>query len=186
LESFRHTLTVTHKFTMAISFELFQTIEQPIDKVFSFLSNFANMPLWNYYIQTVTKISEGDVQEGSMFEMKRPRDLHVFKITGLDAPNKIIVELEPPGPKHQIIFELTPNNNQTNVTYKWHLDLAEYKMLKHIPNGVLKRLILSVPKKFLLTKTKPAVEQNFKKLKQLLETGQASLQNGRHVVLTDQ
>jgi uncharacterized protein YndB with AHSA1/START domain len=168
---------------MAISFEISQTIEQPINKVYTFLSNFANMPLWNYYIQTVTKISEGDITIGSLFEMKRPRDLHVFKITGLEAPHKIIVELLPPGPKSQIVFELTTNDQQTIVTYKWCLELEKYKLLKYFPNGLFKRLILSIPKRLILTKTKPAVEENFKKLKELLETGQVTLQNGRHSVL---
>ena len=94
-----------------------------------------------------------------------------------------MVEVEPPGPKHQIIFELTANNNQTNLTYKWCLDLEHYKVLKYIPGGLFKRLILSIPKRVILTKTKPAVEQNFKKLKELLETGEVTLQNGRHVIL---
>lgn len=168
---------------MAISFEISQTIEQPIDRVFSFLSNFSNMASWNYYIQSVSKISQGNVNVGSIFEVKRPHDLNLFKIIELDPPNKIIVELQPPGPKQQLIFELKANNKQTNVTYKWFLDLEKYKMLKYFPQGLFKRLILSIPKRVILTKTKPAVEENFKKLKELLEIGQVTLQDGRHVVL---
>ena len=168
---------------MAINFEISQTIEHPIDGVFSFLSDFTNMTSWNYYIQSVTKMSQGNINVGSLFQMKRPHDLNLYKIIELDRPNKIIVELQPPGPKQQLIFELKANNQQTNVTYKWHLDLEKYKVLKYFPQGVFKRLILSFPKKIIVTKTKPAVEQNFKKLKELLETGQTTLQDGRHVVL---
>jgi len=171
---------------MAISFEITQTIEQPIDRVFSFLSDFSNMTSWNYYIQNVTKISQGNTNVGSLFEMKRPHDLNLYKITGFDPPNKIIVELQPPGPKLQLIFELNSNNNQTNVTYTWHLDLEEYKALKYFPKSIFKRMILSIPKRVILTKTKPAVEQNFKKLKELLETRQTTLQDGRHVVLPNE
>jgi hypothetical protein len=170
---------------MAISFEISQTIEQPIDRVFSFLSDFSNMTSWNYYIQNVRQISQGNTEVGSIFEMKRPHDLYLFKITGFSSPNKITVELQPPGPKLQLIFELKSNNNQTNVTYKWHLDLEEYKALKYFPK-VLKRMILFIPKKVILTKTKPAVEQNFRKLKELLENGQTTLQDGRHVVSPDE
>jgi hypothetical protein len=168
---------------MAITFEIAQTIDQPIDRVFSFLSNFSNMPLWNYYIQNVTQISKGTINAGSTFEMKRPSDLNIYKITEFDPPNKIIVELQPPGPSLQLIFELKSKNNQTNLTYKWHLDLEEYKMLKYFPKSIFKRMILSIPKRIILNRTKPAVEQNFKKLKELLETRQATLQDGRHVVL---
>ena len=168
---------------MAISFEISQTIDHPIDGVFSFLSNFANMTSWNYYIQNVTKISQGNIKVGSIFEMKRPHDLNLYKIIELDPPNKIIVELQPPGPKQQLIFELKSNNEQTNVTYKWHLDLEKYKVLRYFPKSIFKRLILSIPKRIILAKTKPAVEQNFKKMKELLETGQTTLQDGRHIVM---
>jgi len=171
---------------MTINFELSQTIEQPINRVFSFLQNFSNMPYWNYYVQSVTKISQGDITVGTIFEMKRPHDLNQYKILELQTPNKILLELQPPGPKQQLIFELTSNNNQTIVTYKWHLDLEKYKLLKYLPQGILKRLILSIPKKLILTKTRPAVEQNFKKLKELLETGQTILQDGRHIVLPNE
>jgi hypothetical protein len=115
--------------------------------------------------------------------MKRPHDLSLYKIIELDPPHKIMVELQPPGPNVQLKFELEANNNQTNVTYKWHLDLENYKLLQYLPKGIFKRMILSIPKRVILTKSKPAVEQNFKKLKELLETGQATLQDGRHIVL---
>jgi uncharacterized protein YndB with AHSA1/START domain len=170
---------------MSISFEIIQIIEQPIENVFSFLSNFSNMTLWNYYIQNVTKISPGNINVGSIFEMKRPHDLNLYKIIELDPPNKIVVELQPPGPKQQLIFELQSGNHQTTVTYKWHLDLEKYKALKYFPRSIFKRMLLSIPKRVILTKTKPAVEQNFKKMKELLETGQATLQDGRHVVLPE-
>ena len=110
---------------MAINFELSQTIGKPIEEVFLFVGDFSNMPYWNYYIQTVTKISGGDTGVGSIFEMKRPHDLNTYKITGFDAPGKITVELQPPGPQQQLIFELSSNGKQTNVIYKWHLDLEK-------------------------------------------------------------
>lgn len=171
---------------MAINFELSQTIERPIDRVFSFLCDFSNMTSWNYYIQSVTKVSKGNINVGAIFEMKRPHDLNLYKIIEFDPPNKIIVELQPPSPKLRLIFELVPNNYQTTVTYKWHLDLEKYKVLKYFPNNIFKRLILSIPEKVILTKTKPAVEENFKKLKELLETGQTTLQDGRHIVLPNE
>ena len=180
-----HTLTGSDKFIMAINFEISQTIEQPIERVFSFLSNFSNMTSWNYYIQSVTKLSQGNISVGSTFEMKRPHDLNLYKIIELDPPNKIIVELQPPGPKQQLIFELESNDKQTNITYKWYLDLEKYKALKYFPKSIFKRMLLSIPKRVILTKTKPAVEQNFKKMKELLETGQTTLQDGRHVVLPE-
>jgi hypothetical protein len=165
-----------------ISFEITQVIKKPIGQVFSFLSDFSNMIYWNYYIQSVTKISEADTGLNAIFEMKRPHDLNLYKITAFDPPNNITIELQPPGPMQQLVFVLSAKDQDTCVSYTWNVNLEKYKLLKYIPRSGLKRLILSITQKIILRKTKPAVEQNFKKLKDLLETGEVMLQDGRHIV----
>jgi hypothetical protein len=168
---------------LPIEFELSQLIRQPVEKVFSFLSDFSNMPLWNYYIQRVSKISEGDIKVGSLFEMKRPHDLTIYKIIELKDSGSIVVQLQPPGPDQKIIFTLNQDGEDTRVRYKWILELEKYKVFKYIPHSIVKRWLLSIPEKIILTKTKPAVDQNFRKLKELLESGKTILPDGRQIVL---
>jgi uncharacterized membrane protein len=168
---------------MIISFELAQVIERPIDQVFSFLSDFSNMTYWNYYIQRVTKISQKDIGLGSTFEMKRPHDLNIYKIVAYDPSKSITFELQAPGPNLQLEFSFSSHNLHTHIIYAWHLNLEKYKLLKYLPGGLIKRLILYIPKRIILTKTRPAVEENFKKLKQLMEKGEVILQDGRLVTL---
>jgi hypothetical protein len=170
---------------MIIAFELSQRINCSIEQTFLFLSNITNMPRWNYFIQRVTKISDGAIGNGTVFEQKRPRDLFYFKVVEFVPPNKVMLQLQPPGPDLLYGFTLTSVEGKTDVSYSWRLDLEHYSILKYIPKGAVKNWILSVIKKQLLTKTKPAVEQNFFKLKTLLETGEVILQDGRRMTINN-
>jgi hypothetical protein len=170
---------------MIISFEMSQDIECPIEKVFLFLCDFTNMPLWNYYIQNVTKITEGSVAEGTIFEQKRPHDLYRYKMQSMVYPNKVVAELQPPGPYLHLGFELKDKGKQTEVTYTWRLDLENYKLLRYVPRGRFKNWLLSFAEKPIQKKTKAAVHQNFEKMKILLETSRVTLQDGRSVTLKD-
>jgi hypothetical protein len=166
-----------------ISFELSQVIERPVDRVFLFLRDYSNMPLWNYYVLKVVKLSAGEIGTGTVFEQTRKHDMQRYKIAVYDQPNRLAIELLPPGPRHQLEFELKPVNGQTQLYYKWQVDLDNYKLLRFIPKGIFKKWILSFAKKQILTRTMAAVEQNFLKLKILLETGEVVLQDGRHTIL---
>ena len=169
-----------------IYFEIIQTIDRPAEEVFRFLGNLSNMTNWNYYIQSVTKISGGNIGEGTIFEQKRPHDLHQFKITEYQLPHKVVVQLQPPGPDLQYGFTLTPLERSTKVVYHWRLHLEKYKLLKYLPGGTVKRWLLFFADRIIQTRVKPAVGQNFSKLKTLLEAGEVLLQDGRQIVLTSQ
>ena len=168
---------------MIIAFELTQRIHCSPAVVFSFLSDVTNMPKWNYYIQRVSKVSEGAIQVGTIFELKRPHDLFYFIVVEFVPPNKITMQLQPPGPHMLYGFDLTACEGHTDVKYSWHLDLKRYSVLKYVPDGGFKNWLLSIVEKQILSKTKPAVEQNFFKLKALLETGEAVLQDGRRMTV---
>src|SRR5579864_7582154 len=101
---------------MTINFEIAQIIEQPADQVFMFLGDLSNMKLWNYYIQSVSKVSDGDIGYGTLYEQKRPHDLNLYKITQYEVPYMVTVGLQPPGPPQQYGFKLKPVENKTHVT----------------------------------------------------------------------
>lgn len=50
-----------------ISFENRVTIHRPLEEVFAFVADFENVPKWNYYVQEVSKLSEGPVGVGTAF-----------------------------------------------------------------------------------------------------------------------
>lgn len=168
---------------MLISFQLSQTINCPVEKTFAFLADFSNMPLWNYYIESVTKISEGPVAMGTVFQQKRSRDLYNLQVTAFKPLQTIMVELQPPGPHLLYGFETLAAGGQTQVTLTWQLDLDNFSALAYLPNGRFKNRLLSFVDWQIQAKTKPATGQNFDKLKTLLETGEVTLQSGRHVSL---
>ena len=168
---------------MLIHFELSQTIDYPIDKVFAFISDFTNMPKWNYYITSVTQITSGPIQHGSLFKQIRPRDILSYQIKAFHPPHSVMVEILPPGPLLQLAFSLSTINQSTQLVYSWQLDLRQYKLLGYLPNGWIKNGILVIVKKIVLRKVKPAVARNFGKLKILLEEGEVALQDGRISVL---
>lgn len=168
---------------MNIDFEVAEHIHRPVSEVFLVLSDFSNMVRWNYFIQRASKISPGAVGPGTLFEMKRPRDLYVYKVIEFDPPVKITVELQPPGPNVQLIFNLQADGQHTHLRYQWIVQLEQYGPLKYVPSGWFKQLIVSIPRRIILTKTQPAVRENVKRLKALLETGQTILQDGRRMTL---
>ena len=169
---------------MIIRFDLYEDIHSPLEDVFSFLSNFSNMPKWNYYIISVTQISPGQIQTGTVFEQIRLRDKHSYKIIQYIPCNKVLIEILPPGPMLQLGFELFAKEEITQVVYSWQIDLRKYKLFKYIPNGWIKNGLLSIVQAVVLKKIKPAVAQNFAKLKILIETGSVTLQDGRLITLT--
>lgn len=168
---------------MIIQFQNSQIIQCPREKVFAFLADFTHMPMWNYYIQSVTKISEGPVGLGTVFEQKRPHDLYRYKIVVYEPLQTIRVELQPPGPNLLYGFKLSGYAAQTQVTMDWQLNLDNYSVLKYVPKGLVKNWLLSLVDWQIQAKTKPATMENFNKLKILLETGEVTLQSGRRVVL---
>ncbi len=170
---------------MVIAFTLSQKITYPLDKTFLFLSDLTNMSRWNYFIQRVTKISEGEVADGTVFEQKRPHDKFLITVVEFVPPHHARFQLQAPGPDLLFAFTLSKKEGQTHVLYSWQLDIQHYSVLKYIPKGIFKNWILSFIEKQILSKTKPAVEQNFFKLKVLLETGSVFLQEGRRMTLQD-
>jgi hypothetical protein len=147
--------------------------------VFAFVSDFVNMPRWNYYIERTTKISKRETAIGTLYEQHRPHDRNIYKVITYEPVRKVAVELQPPKPLQQYGFELQDRNDQTFIIYKWQVDLSNYSLLKFIPNGGFKNWLLLPARKHIFKNIKPATEQNFHNLKTLLETGQVTLQNGR-------
>jgi uncharacterized membrane protein len=141
-------------------------IRRPIAEVFQFLSNFENMPKWNYFVVNVKKISDGPVGINTAFRQKRKTDSQEYKIVEYEPKKKrVAIEFQPPSVKLTMRFTLqtSHNDNDTVVVDEWKFDTGIPALFARIG----------------ATNVKAAVAENLEKLKQLLETGKTILQDGR-------
>jgi uncharacterized membrane protein len=140
-------------------------IRRPIAEVFQFLSNFENMPKWNYFVVNVKKISDGPVGINTAFRQKRKTDSQEYKIVEYEPKKRVAIEFQPPSVKLTMRFMLqtSHNNNDTLVVDEWKFDTGIPALFARIG----------------ATNVKAAVAENLEKLKQLLETGKTILQDGR-------
>jgi uncharacterized membrane protein len=140
-------------------------IKRPIAEVFQFLSNFENMPKWNYSVVDVKKISTGPVGINTAFSQRRKTDSQEYKIIEYEPKKRVAIEIQPPSVKLTMGFTLQPsyNDNYTIVFDEWKFNTGIPALFARI--GV--------------TNVKAAVAENLEKLKELLETGKTILQDGR-------
>lgn len=156
------------KARMMIEFEHTITIDRPIDEVFAFLSDFQNVPKWNYFVHDVSKMTHGKVAVGTAYHQVRRRDEQDFRVTEFEPPHIVAVKTLPDSsPQFERRFTLQADGKATRVLDEWKLDTG-------IPNLI---------QRFAAGKVKSAVAENLEKLKQLLETGSVVLQDGRRVTL---
>jgi len=141
-------------------------INCPLEKVFNFLSNPENFPKWNYYLRSVRKIAEGNPIIGATYHQQRIKDEHYFTISAYEE-NKLI-EFNSTGGS-LLKFKRRLNFAATNdgCTIK---DIFE-----------IRTFLPSFINKLIAKKPEAAVKQNLLKLKELLETGETVLQDGRRV-----
>jgi uncharacterized protein YndB with AHSA1/START domain len=77
------------------TFENVVMISRPIEDVFAFLSDFENVPKWNYAIVETRKISEGPVGVGTIYRQVRSvpsRSEEAFEVTIYDPPRHLEIQ----------------------------------------------------------------------------------------------
>jgi uncharacterized membrane protein len=141
-------------------------INRPVADVFSFISNFENMPKWNHFVLEVTKLSEGSIGLNTIFRQVRKTDTQEYKITEFEPNSRVTIQTLPPYSKLVMRFTLEQANNRTLLTDEWELDTGKPTLIERLGGG----------------NVKSAVAENLRKLKQLLETGKVTLQDGRIAV----
>lgn len=150
-----------------IEFENKIVIERPVEEVFAFVSDFENVPKWNYYVLEVNRTSGGPVGAGTTYHQARKTDEQDFGVTEYEPPERVVVKTLPHAqPAFEMRFTFQAVEGGTQVTDEWKLDTGR--------PGVLERLGAG--------RVKQAVKENLSKLKELLETGRVQLQDGRTAV----
>ncbi len=151
-----------------LEFENTIRIDRPVAEVFAFLSDFENIPKWNYNVLEVSQVSDGPIGIGTMYHQVRKSDQQDFSITELDDNRQVAVKTVPQStPDLEMRFTLYPEEGTTRVRDEWKLDMRLPALLESLA----------------AQRIKSAVAGNLMKLKELLEEGEVVLQDGRRATL---
>ena len=152
-----------------IEFKHSVSIKRPINEVFAFLSDFENISKWNYYVLEVRKISEGAVGVGTTYHQVRKTDEQLFQITEFELNLKVAVKTLPESSlQFERRFTLQADGSTTHIIDEWEeLDTGKPALIEKLAAG----------------RVRSAVVENLGKLKEFMETGSVTLQDGRKVSL---
>jgi uncharacterized membrane protein len=149
-----------------LEFENTIPIDRPIDEVFAFLSDFENIPKWNYYVLEVRQLSESPIGIGTTYHQERKTDQQDFRIFEFEPNNTVAVKTLPQSsPSFERRFTLYEEGDTTCIRDQWKLDTGRPALLERLARG----------------RVKSAVSENLTKLKELLQEGRVVLQDGRQV-----
>jgi hypothetical protein len=108
----------------------------------------------------------GDIGIGTRYHQTRKTDSQDLKIIELEPNRKISIETIPPSKpslSRKMVFK--SENGRTVIEDHWELESGAAGILERLAAGKVKR----------------AVADNLTKLKELLETGSTTLQDGRRI-----
>ena len=145
-------------------FENSIVINRPVNEVFDFLVDLPSIPMWNYYVQSVVPTSPQSGSLGSTYHQIRRNDQQDLKISKIEPNQVLVVETIPPSQpelRREMLFE--SEGQSTHLTDTWQLDMGVPKLLEPIA----------------AQRAKTGVRDNLEKLKELLELGRVTLQDGR-------
>jgi uncharacterized membrane protein len=151
-----------------IAFRNTIVIHKSVEDTFAFLSDFTNIPKWNYYVYRVTPVSSGETAAGTVFRQERRQDEQIYEIIDFEPPERLGVKTLPGSSlQFERTFVLCPSESKTELRDDWKIHTGR--------SGFVEKLASR--------KIKNAVRENLGKLKELLETGRTMLQDGREVSL---
>ena len=151
-----------------LEFENTIYIDRPVDEVFAYLSDFENIPKWNYYVLEVRQRSESPIGVGTTYHQVRKTDEQDFRIIEFEPDQMVAVKTLPQSsPGLEMRFTLYEEGNTTRIRDEWKLDTGRPAILERLAGG----------------RVKSAVAENLAKLKELLEEGRVVLQDGTQVTV---
>jgi uncharacterized membrane protein len=151
-----------------LEFENTIRIDRPVDEVFAFLSDFENVPKWNYYVLEVRQLSDNPVGVGTTYHQVRKTDEQDFRIIEFEPNHTVGVKTLPrSSPSFERRVTLYREGDATHIRDEWKLDMGRPAVLERLARR----------------RVKSAVAENLAKLKELLDEGRAVLQDGSQVTL---
>jgi uncharacterized protein YndB with AHSA1/START domain len=151
-----------------LEFENTIRIDRPVGEVFAFLSDFENLPKWSYYGLEVRQLSEDPIGIGTTYHQVRKTDQQDFRIIEFELDHTVAMRTLPQSsPSFERRFTLYEEGDTTCLRDEWKLDTGRPAVLERMARG----------------RVKYTVAENLVMLKELLEEGRVSLQDGRQVTL---
>lgn len=140
------------------------TIKKPRTEVFKFLSNFENIPLWNYYVINVKQLPWAK-DKGRRYHQIRQNDSQSFLVKEELFSEQITIETEENSNiwfRRKFRFDEDEDGNCV-LDDNFEMDLESPQMVQQL----------------FRSKIGTSVKENLTKLKELLELGNTVLQNGK-------
>jgi carbon monoxide dehydrogenase subunit G len=151
-----------------LEFENTIRIDRPVGEVFAFLSDFENIPKWNYCVLEVRQLSESPIGIGTTYHQLRKTDQQYLRIIEFEMNNTVALKtVRQSSPSFERRFTLYEEGDTTRIRDQWKLDTGMPALLERLAHG----------------RVKSAVSENLTKLKELLQEGRVVLQDGRQVTL---
>jgi hypothetical protein len=148
-----------------LTIDVYTQIHRPAHEVFAFLADFTHMPLWNYYVRSVTQITAGPLGVGTVFDQVRKTDRQQYAISEFMPDQQVAVRTLPPARPLTLRFRVTPGAHGTQVIETWELETGLPRPVECLAQS----------------RVRAAVAKNLAVLTTLLETGEAQLPDGRSV-----
>jgi uncharacterized membrane protein len=146
-------------------------IERPAWFVFEFLSDIDNSPLWEQFNMRTIKNTNGQVELGTQYRLVHANYERTLRVIDYEKDRRIaIVTVEETVPKVELDIRLHPEGDALTLV------LVEWKLATGLP-GLVERLAEG--------KIKQAVSESLYKLRELLETGSVTLENGSEIHIPD-
>src|SRR5215207_9550273 len=116
-----------------LEFENTVYIDRPIGEVFAFLSDFENIPKWNYYVLEVRQRSESPIGVGTTYHQVRKTDEQDFRITEFEPNHTVAMKTLPQSsPSLEMRFTLYEEGNTTRIRDEWKLDTGRPAILERL------------------------------------------------------
>jgi Polyketide cyclase / dehydrase and lipid transport len=148
-----------------LTIEVHTQIHRPTHEVFAFLADFTHMPLWNYYVSSVTQVTSGPVGLGTVFDQVRQSDRQQYAVTEFTPDQQVAVRTLLPARPLTLRFRVTPGAQGAQVIETWELETGLLRPLERLAEP----------------RVRAAVAVNLAVLTTLLEKGEAQLPDGRSV-----
>ena len=145
-------------------------IDRPVADTFAFISDFENMPKWNYFVAETNSESPPGRGAGTIYRQRRRTDEQRFVVTDFEPDQLVAVRTLLPARDLQMRFTFEPHGGGTRLTDDWTLDTGLPWWLDRIS----------------ASRVSSAVRDNLAKLKELLERGRVRLQDGRAETISSQ
>ena len=147
-------------------------IERPAWFVFSFLTDIEGSPIWEQFGMRAIKLSPGEVGVGSEFRLVHQNYERLLRITDYEK-NRLLgaKTVEQTAPKVELEFNLEPEgDSHTLLRVNWKLVTGTPALLERLVAG----------------KIQSSVSNAFYQLRELLETGSVTLDNGQEVYMPEE